>query len=365
METAKAAVLTGINQPFEVREYKLTPPPEGMARIKLIASGICGTDVHIHRGKIPVSLPAIIGHEFVGQVEELSESDSRQYGILKGDNVIVDIACPCGECLLCRSGDDANCIHMGVTNGGDPEVAPHLYGGYAEYNYSPVRNLIKIPGELDPKMTDVFACAGPTALHAFHLAEQANCYVEKAAVAVVQGLGPVGFFALLYLKSLGIRHILAITGRENPVREAMALKLGATQVYSIEKAGLDTIVHNVRELNAGIGADVVFEASGNPQAVAQGMDMLRNRGTYLIPGQYSNSGKVEISPQMITFNALHIIGSSQYSVSDVENYLCFLKMNPQIHGDILSLSKEYSVEDINKAFEDAKQGDNIKTMLIG
>lgn len=363
VEKAKAAVFTGVNEPFAIKEYELTPPPKGMAKLKLIASGICGTDIHIHRGKIPVPTPTIIGHEFVGLVEDLSEEDGKKYNIAAGDSVIVCIACPCGECPLCKDGDDANCVNMGVTNGGDPSVAPHFYGGYSEYNYSPVKNLIKIPAGLDPFMTCVFSCAGPTALHTFRLAEQANCHVEKAGTAVVQGLGPVGCFTVLYLASLGIRNIVAVTAGNNPEREKLAVKLGATAVYNLDRTGADEIIRNIRELGGGIGADVVFEASGNPKAVAQGMEMLRNRGVYLVPGQYSNSGTAEISPQLITFKALHIVGSSQYSVSDVENYLKFLENNPQKHDCIRSLAKKYRLEDINQAFADAKSGGNIKTML--
>ena len=180
MKKAIAAVMNEINKPFEIREFELTSPPKGMAKLKLIASGVCGTDIHIHRGKIPVKTPAIIGHEFIGCIEEIAEEDSKEYGIRPGDNVIVYIACPCGECLLCRSGDDANCVNMKVTNSENPEVPPHLYGGYAEYNYTPVANLVKIPAELDPKMTCVFACAGPTVVHAIELANRANCGIEKA-----------------------------------------------------------------------------------------------------------------------------------------------------------------------------------------
>lgn len=356
--------MTGVEKPFEIREYPLVPPPAGMARMELIASGICGTDIHIHRGKIPVNTPTVIGHEFVGKVEEIAPEDSARSGIQPGDNVIVDIACPCGECLLCREGDDANCLHMGLTNGGDPETPPHFYGGFAEYNVTPVDNLIKIPAGLDPKMTDVFACAGPTALHAFRLARQAGCGLEKANVAVVQGLGPVGTFAVLYLAQLGIPHVVAITAGDNPEREELARKLGAAEVCNISRTGFDSILAHIRELSGGIGADLVFEASGSPAAVPQGMDMLRNRGTYLIPGQYSNSGKVEIAPQMITFNALHIIGSSQYSVSDVQDYLTFLQKIPSLHDCIWSLAKTYPVAEINQAIEDAKSGRNIKTMLV-
>lgn len=364
MSKAKAAVFVGANQPFEVEEYELTTPAEGMARVELIASGICGTDIHIHGGKIELGAPLILGHEFVGQVDAISQQDSAKYQIEKGDNVIVNVASPCGECILCKSGDAANCLNMGVTYIHCPCDKPHLFGGYGEYNYSPVKNLIKIPSELDPKMTCVFACAGPTALHAFLLAERANCHVENANVAVVQGLGPVGIYAVMHLASLGIKHIVSITSGKNLAREELALKLGSTEVLRLDKMGAQEITKYVRDLNGGIGADVIFEASGNPKAFVQGLDMMRNRGVYLVPGQYSNSGKVEIAPQMITFNALHIIGSSQYFVSDVQTYLNFLLANPQLHSLILELAKCYHIDDINNAFDDAKFGKNIKTILV-
>ena len=155
MHTAKAAVYVAAKQPFEIREYPLTAPPPGMAKLRLIASGVCGTDIHIHRGKIALEPPKIIGHEFVGRVEEIGEEDSRHYGIRTGDAVIVDIASPCGKCLLCRQNDDANCLHMQVTNGNNPEQAPHFWGGYGEYNYSPVQNLIKIIGSSQYSLQDV------------------------------------------------------------------------------------------------------------------------------------------------------------------------------------------------------------------
>ena len=364
MKTATAAVFTGVNQEFAIQVFPLTKPGSGMAQLDLVASGICGTDLHIWRGKIPLDPPKIIGHEFVGRVADISDADSKASGIKVGDNVIVDIACPCGNCVLCKTGDDANCLNMGVTNGGDPNVAPHLYGGYTEVNYSPVKNLIRIPESLNPKTVAVYACAGPTALHAFALAEEANCGVEKAKVAVVQGLGPVGTFATAYLASLGIPNVIAVTAGNTPEREALARKLGATEVLNIDALGADGIREKILECSGGIGADVVFEASGSRVAVPQGMALLRNRGTYLVPGQYSNSGGVEIQPQMITFNALRIIGSSQYSLSDVAHYLEFLEANPQLHPIIDALITEYTVDEINKAYADIQQGKNIKSLLV-
>ena len=361
---AKAAVFMGPGAPFEVREFDVTPAPAGYGRSELIASGICGTDVHFHRGKLAVHAPSIIGHEFVGKLTDLDEEEGKKYGLCKGDNVIADIAVPCGECLLCKNGDDANCVNMQVTNGGDIEKAPYLYGGYAEVNYTPLSNLIRIPDELDPKMVCVFACPGPTAIHAFVLAEKAGVDLKKQSVAVVQGLGPVGIFALMYLKASGIDKVYAITAGDNPKREALARELGAEEIFNLSKTPAEQITERLQQENGGLGVDLAFEASGAPQAFVQGMDILRNRGVYLVPGQYSNSGGVNVKPQLITFKALHIIGSSQYSFSDVARYLEFLTEHKELHGRILGMANCYAIEDVNDAFRDAEAGINVKTVLV-
>ena len=361
---AKAAVFMGAELPFEVREFDVTATPAGYGRSTLIASGVCGTDLHFHNGKLAIGAPTIIGHEFVGRLEDCDEVEAAKYGLKKGDNVIADIAVPCGECILCKSGDDANCVNMGLTNGGSIEEAPYLYGGYVEVNYTPLTNLIKIPDELDPAMTATFACPGPTAIHAFSLADKAGVEITKDTVAVVQGLGPVGCFAVIYLKAMGVKKLYAITAGNNAQREELALRLGADEVLNLDRDGVSAVTEKLRGENGGLGVDLCFEASGSPRAVVQGMDILRNRGVYLIPGQYSNSGGIEIQPQMITFKALHIIGSSQYSVCDVKAYLEFLVAHPETHANIRKLGARYEIARINEAFADAKAGKNVKTLLV-
>ena len=361
---AKAAVFMGPEKPFDVREFEVTATPAGYGKSRLIASGVCGTDLHFHRGKLFVQPPTVIGHEFVGQLEDCDETEAAKYGLAKGDNVIADIAVPCGKCLLCRTGDDANCVNMQVTNGGSIEKPPYLYGGYAEVNYTPLSNLVKIPAELDPTMVATFACPGPTAIHAFRLGEQAGYTPDRDTVAVVQGLGPVGCFAIVYLKAIGVKKIYAITVRENATRAEMAKRLGADEVLCLKRDGTEAVTKKLQAENGGLGVDLCFEGSGAPAAVAQGMNILRNRGVYLIPGQYSNSGSIEIQPQTITFKALRIIGSSQYSMVDVEDYLAFLCAHKEVHSTILSLGSHYKVADVNTAFADAEAGKNVKTLLV-
>ncbi len=361
---AKAAVFMGANVPFEVREFEVTKTPAGYGRSELVASGICGTDVHFHKGKLAVGAPTVIGHEFVGKLVDCDADEAAKYGLKVGDNVVADIAVPCGECLLCKSGDDANCVNMKVTNGGSIEEAPYLWGGYVEQNYTPLTNLVKIPEELDPAMVAVFACPGPTAIHAFRLGELAGVKIDENTVAVVQGLGPVGCFAAIYLKALGVKKLYAITAGNNEKREALAKKLGVDEILNLTRDGVDAITARLQAENGGLGVDLCFEASGAPAAVVQGMNILRNRGVYLIPGQYSNSGGIEIQPQLITFKALRMIGSSQYSMTDVRAYLDFLCAHPELHKGIAALASRYTIDDVNLAFDDAKSGNNVKTLLV-
>ncbi|MBS5661552.1 MAG: alcohol dehydrogenase catalytic domain-containing protein [Clostridiales bacterium] len=361
---AKAAVFMGEKKPFEIREFEITKPPKGYAQMKLIASGICGTDIHMHNGKLAVAAPSIIGHEFIGRISDADPEEAASFGLKIGDNVIADIAVPCGECLLCKSGDGANCVNMKVTNGGSIDEAPYLYGGYTEVNYTPLANLIRIPDSIDPAVAAIFACPGPTAMHAFHLARLAGVDFTKIRSAVVQGLGPVGCFAVMYLHAIGIESVYAITAGNNEEREALAKKLGAKEVLNLTAMGTEAVTQRLQKENGGLGVDLCFEASGAPSAVVQGMDILRNRGVYLVPGQYSNSGGVVIQPQMITFKALHIIGSSQYSMLDVNAYLTFLDEHKQLHDCISKLGTRYHIEEVNQAFADAKSGNNVKTILV-
>lgn len=361
---AKAAVFKGIKTPFEIREFDVTATPAGYGRSALIASGVCGTDLHFYRGGLMTTPPTIIGHEFVGQLTDCDPTEAAKYGLAIGDNVIADIAVPCGECLLCKSGDDANCVNMGVTNGGSIEEAPYLWGGYTEVNYTPLANLVKIPEGLDPTMVATFACPGPTAMHAFRLCEQAGVRWENVHSAVVQGAGPVGCYAAMYMKAMGVDKVYVIAKNVSPEREALLMKLGVDEVLDLGAMGSEAVTRRLQAENDGLGVDLCYEASGAPNAVPQGMNILRNRGVYLVPGQYSNSGGIEIQPQMITFKAIHIIGSSQYSMVDVRDYLKFLDAHKELHSLILSLGSRYAITEINKAFEDAQSGGNIKTLLV-
>lgn len=296
---AKAAVFMGANVPFEVREFEITDTPAGYGRSELIASGICGTDVHFHNGKLSVAAPTIIGHEFVGRLVDLNEEEGKRYGLKKGDRVIADIAVPCGECLLCKSGDDANCVRMRVTNGGSIETPPYLFGGYTRVNYTPLSNLIRIPEQLDAEMVCIFACPGPTAMHAFALAGRAGVDLADIRTAVVQGLGPVGTYAVMYLKAMGVKQVFAITAGTNARREELAKSLGASEVFNLSRTGAAQINESIVKASGGLGADLAFEASGAP------MGYMVQKGFFdTIPASIDEAARIDGATNFTVFRKI-------------------------------------------------------------
>jgi threonine dehydrogenase-like Zn-dependent dehydrogenase len=284
-------------------------------------------------------------------------------GLKSGDTVLVNVAVPCGKCRLCKAGDGANCVNLKCTYFNSPEKGSHIYGGFADYCYAPATNLTRIPDGLPVKTALVFACAGPTIVHAMKAPSKKS--LRSVKTAVIQGLGPVGLFAALYLKSMGVGTVIAITTGRNEKRMELASALGVDEFISIMESDAAARAEKIRNMSGGLGADLVMECSGNPEAFNEGLQLLRNRGVYLVPGQYSNSGSVAIEPQVITFKALQIFGSAQYDVTDQKDYLNFLMGIPAMWPAIDRVcTHEWPLSKINEAMDACISGDAVKSMII-
>lgn len=364
-----AAVWTGPGKKFELRRYPVLPPRPGEALLRMVRSGICGTDVHIHAGRL--GMPGnkfILGHEFVGRVEALgrgSRKDGLGAPLRRGDIVIACVAKPCGKCFNCRQGETASCLRFDVTYLRDPDEAPHFFGGFAEWLHSPVRNLVRVPDGLDVDAAAAFPCAGPTAIRAFDYAGN----LRRGEVVAIQGTGPLGLFAVAWAAKAGCA-VVAIGSGRHIGRMELARRLGARLVFDFRKTGPDARIEAVRGLAAklrrGDGADVVFEASGAPSAIPEGLDLVRTRGRYIVPGQYSSSGPVEIQPQTITFKAIRIVGSGQYKLADIGAYLRFLAGNRRLQKVFAEcFTHKYTVAQIGEAIGAAESGEAVKAVLEG
>ena len=362
----KAAVFVDRNQPFEIRDYPLCDPTPGKSIVSLEASGLCGTDIHIWEGAIAFDGPMILGHEFLGRIEVIGEGDPIDClgnRVAVGDRVIVNVIEPCGTCPLCTTGGAASCVKLGesLTYTRSPEEPPHLHGGHAEATIAPTRYLHKLPDVIPTAVAAAFLCAGPTIVRGVAYAGG----IHPGEHVVVQGSGPVGLFAVLYAKRLGAKTVTMIGSGSNPLRLELARDLGADHVLDIHATTSDERRRVILSIADDLGADCILEATGNPEAIVEGLSLLRLRGRYVWAGQYSDRGPVAIPTHMVTFNALQIFGSAQFTVADRAEYLAFLERVPDAWPTIEKvITHRYLVEEANEAFAHAKRGDSIKTIFV-
>lgn len=360
----KAAVFVEKGKPFEIRDYPLAEPAAGMASVTLEMSGICGTDVHIWDGAIAFGGPMIIGHEFLGRVQALGAGEPRDcFGepLAAGDRVIVNVIEPCGTCRVCRAGGQASCLRLGesLVYLKSPEEAPHLHGGFAEATVVPIRYLHKMPAAIPANVAAAFLCAGPTVLCGLRYAGG----VQPGEHVVVQGSGPVGLFAALYARHCRAASVTLIGSSSHPRRLELARRLGAGEVLDIRSTTLEQRQERIRSLTGG--ADLVIEGAGSPDAFAEGLGLLRNCGRYVLAGQYSDRGTAAIPPHVITFQALRIFGSAQFTAEDRRAYLDFLARAGTDWDAVGSvITDRYRVDQVNEAMAAVRAGRSIKAVLV-
>ena len=368
MAMASAAVFDGKTREFRVESYEVGQPGAGEVRLGLERSGICGTDIHIAEGRLAMpEQDLIIGHEFTGRIEALGDGvavDGLGNSLAVGDVAVACVAIACGECFNCKHGETASCLAFGVTYVKDPATPPHFHGGYGEVLFSPAANLVKVPAGIDLDAVAALPCAGPTLIRAYTYAGG----LEAGELIVVQGAGPLGLFATAWAVEAGCT-VVVIGSGSNPKRQALARELGAHTVldYRVDTEAdrLEVVMKLAESLGRGNGADVVVETSGSPKAIPEALNLVRTRGRYIVPGQYSASGAVEINPELITFKAIRITGSGQYQLSDVGAYVDFVAG----HADMAALfaqciSHRYKVNEIQQAIADAKEGRSIKGAFV-
>lgn len=361
-------VFQGAKKEFALKAYPVLKPEAGMAGLELITSGICGTDVHIHGGYLGMpNLPLVIGHEFIGRVTALgpgAAADALGNTLHAGSVAIACVAIPCGLCLNCRKGETASCLAFGVTYVKSSEEPPHFHGGFAEYLFSPARNLVSLPKGVDPLAAAAFPCGGPTIIRACTYGGG----LDSSELVVVQGNGPLGLFATAWAKAHHCQ-VIVIGSAANPQRVELTRRFGADLFIDYRSATDADIIAQVAEqaaaLKRGNGADVVIETSGAPSAFPLGLKMLRTRGRYYVPGQYSDRGTVTIEPHAITFKALQIIGSGQYTLADIGTYLHFLKRHPDLQPLFAETVQKFPVTAVNAAMAAAERGEVIKAVLAG
>jgi len=256
---------------LELREVPEPRVQAGEVKIEIAACGICGTDVHVRHDEFPYWPPVTLGHEFTGTVVEVGPNcRSAQVG----QRVVAE---PhnrsCGVCFLCRTGNTHICPEKRSPGWG-------VDGGMARYICYPEKLLHRLPASMT---FDQGAMVEPTANAVTDVIERAR--LTAGDFAVVIGPGPIGLLAALVARAAGAREVIVVgTAADAPLRLAKARALGFTTVNLAEANPVEVVL----DRTSGLGADIVIECSGSPQAIAGTIDLVRKLGKICVIGLTGN-----------------------------------------------------------------------------
>ncbi len=365
MRTGKASVLEKFKAPLALLNYQLPSAPEpGAVLVRTEMAGICGTDVHLWKGGLPIALPVILGHETVGRIEALGEgveSDWSGQPLRIGDRIAWSAGLTCGTCYYCAEKRiPTRCLNRrayGISQACD--CAPHFLGGYAEFHYLKPRSAIfRLPDDLPTESVVGAGCALNTAIHGIE-----RTGISWNDVVVVQGAGPVGIAALAVAKTAGASRVIVIGAPRH--RLEMAKRFGADHVIDIEQVRTPgERISAVRGLTGSHGADVVLECVGIPGAVVEGMEMCRDGGKYLVLGHYCDAGTVAWNPHIVTRKQLSVLGSWSSEPRHMKMALEFLLANQKQFPFAEMVSHRFPIEQANEALALTASGQATKTAIV-
>jgi threonine dehydrogenase-like Zn-dependent dehydrogenase len=302
--------MAAFNAPLEVREFPLPRdlgPGEMLIEVEL--AGMCGTDVHLHKGQLNIPLPLILGHETTGRIAALGGSDTKDWlgrPLALGDRVSFTVGRTCKQCRYCRVYKlPSRCLNRKAYGVSTPcSQPPHLLGGYGQYHFLYADTAVfKLPDDLPSEAVVGAGCALVTAVHGFE-----KMQMQWAESVLIQGSGPVGLAALAIAKEAGGRPIIVIGGPRDRLERCK--RFGADVTIDIDEVR-DPAARRKLVLDAteGLGADIVVECVGMPQAVAEGWDLARDGGKYLVLGHYGDAGPIPLNPHIITRKELTVLGT--------------------------------------------------------
>ncbi len=293
MTSYTAAVFPRPNAPIEFREFREPELEPGAALLHTLYSEVCGTDVHLHHGKLSgVPYPIIPGHVSIGVIAKMRGKLKTVNGdnLREGDVVtFLDVHETCGACYQCLVADQPTRCPSRKVYGITYSAHEGLLGGWSEAIYmKPGVKMIHIPKELSAETFIGGGCGLVTALHAVDMSR-----IRLGESIAVLGAGPVGQSVVALASLSGAGEVVAIDGVQQ--RLAFAAQMGATNTFDLAHARVDRLTL-ARSLTSGRGFDIVIEASGNPDAVSEALDLVRDGGRVVVCGHYTDNGSVDIHP---------------------------------------------------------------------
>jgi threonine dehydrogenase-like Zn-dependent dehydrogenase len=328
MQSIRVTTFDGPETRAKMRIVPKPKVPAHAALIKIGACGVCGTDLHILRGHWPRPLPwpFTLGHELAGVIVEKGvalEHDFMGQPLTVGSKVMLPPLMPCGQCYYCvHYPNTANkCLNPTYYGRYLPfEKPPHLWGGWAEMVYVdlemlPATKIYRLPDDMtlmlgslsEPLTSCIRALNRAVSVGGFRIGD----------TVVIQGSGPIGVLAIAAAREMGAGRVVVVGAPETP-RLELCREFGADATVSIDKyATAASRTEAVRNIVGGFGADVVIDCSGHPTAGPEGLEMLRDGGTYVEMGQFTDAGSILTNWHRICTKDVNLLGSWAFTANDI------------------------------------------------
>jgi S-(hydroxymethyl)glutathione dehydrogenase/alcohol dehydrogenase len=362
----RAAVLEEFGAPLTVQELYLAEPKTGEVLVRLVACGVCHTDLYTASGADPSGYsPTVLGHEGAGVVERVGDGVTD---VAPGDHVVTLFSPQCRECEHCRDHRTNLCLAIreqqnqgrlpdGTTRlSRDGEPIRHFMGTstFAEYTVIPEIALAKIDPEAPLDRACLFACGLSTGLGA----AMNTAKVASGSTCVVFGAGMVGLGAVAGCRLQGAGRIVCVDLSED--RLALAIGQGATDTFV---GGADA-VQQILDMTGGFGADYTFEATGNVNVMRQAVESARmGWGLATMCGVAGKGETLDIVPRFL-ITGRRVAGSSFGGVKGRDQVPQFVDM--YLAGDIdvdAFVSHKLTLDEVNRGFELMEAQDGIRSVI--
>jgi aryl-alcohol dehydrogenase len=366
MPTATAAVLSANHEPFVLQEIEVESPRRDEVLVRIVATGLCHTDLSAREGLIPFPLPGVLGHEGAGIVEEVGDGVTD---LVPGDHVVMSFA-SCGGCRTCRTGHPVYCESWAGLNlfGGaradgtatlhqnGHDLHGHFFGqsSLATRALAPASSVIKVPDDAPLEILGPLACGVQTGAQSVLNVLRP----EPGSTLAVFGAGGVGLSAVIAAVHLTGASVAIVD--VNPARLELATRLGAA--HAINAREQDPVAA-LREFSGGRGIDRTLEATGVPAVLRQAIDALAPLGVCGIVGAPAADADVSMNILTAIVKGSSVVGINQGDPVPRESIPALIELHRQGRFPFDELIRVYPFEDIQQASEDAASGTVIKPVL--
>ena len=370
----RAAVCYGLNQPMVIEQVELDPPKANEVLVKLVASGVCHSDLAMWVGHLPRAFPLILGHEGAGVVQSVGPGVTN---VKAGDHVILTYLPACGKCKWCHIGQPTLCdLGQYLRSGKMLDGTTRLHRAkdgldldnllfvstFAEYSVVPDASLVKVADYLPLERLCLLGCGFSTGFGA----ATNTIHIRPGETVTIVGCGGLGMAAVQGAALQGAGKIIAVDLHEEKL--ALAKKFGAT--HGVRNRGdIDAVIKEIMDITWGLGTDYSIELVGGDQTdqtIQIAFRAIRKGGTMVLVGAADHKKQdIPIDPYTLTLWRKRIVGvlfgDTQFQ-ADLPKYVGLYETK-KIDLDHM-VTKEIKLEQINEAFQDMLAGNRVVRSVV-